>query len=205
MEKLLPLFFVFVITLFAGCATTNSSEQPADHRVPAVAIANVTPAASGQVPAIRMRLTSEAEIYIGTPYASPPNPPRNFDCSSFVSHVYAKFGHLLPRVSSAYGNVGTRIDWKDAQPGDILVFSRVKGSSAVDHVAMLWKKSDSGDLAGSQIIHSASINTGASMLRGNPNSRTGVVITQLGLRGDGRIENEYFYQRYMFSTRVLKE
>jgi cell wall-associated NlpC family hydrolase len=101
--------------------------------------------------------------------------------------------------------VGTRIKWEDIQPGDLLVFSRAKGSSSIDHVAMLWKKCDSGNLAGSQIIHAASINTGVSMLRGNPDTRTGVVITQLGLRGDGIIDNEYFYQRYMFSTRVLNE
>ena len=43
------------------------------------------------------------------------------------------------------------------------------------------------------------------MQRGNPETRTGVVITQLGLRGDGVVGNEYFYQRFMYCTRVLKE
>jgi cell wall-associated NlpC family hydrolase len=100
--------------------------------------------------------------------------------------------------------VGARIAWKDAQPGDILVFARVKGSNAVDHVAILWQKSASGELAGSQVIHAASINTGTSMIRGNPDTKTGITITQLGLRGDGIIENEYFYQRFMYCTRVLK-
>jgi hypothetical protein len=42
------------------------------------------------------------------------------------------------------------------------------------------------------------------MQRGNPDTKTGIVITQLGLRGDGRVENEYFLQRFMFCVRVLK-
>jgi cell wall-associated NlpC family hydrolase len=111
---------------------------------------------------------------------------------------------VLPRSSSAYSTVGTRIDWKDAKQGDILAFGRVKGSTAIDHVALLWKKSDTGELAGSWIIHAASINTGASMLHGNPNTKTGVVITELGLRGDGITEREYFFQRFSFCARVLE-
>jgi len=193
MKKLFLLIFLCIFVPLAGCATAQSEEYPEgryNHF-------------SDQLTMARLLLTREAATFIRTPYASPPNVPYSFDCSSFVSHVYDQFGHTLPRTTSAYANVGTRIDWEDALPGDILVFVRERGSNALDHVAILWKKSESGRLAGSWIIHSASINTGKSMQRGHPDTRTGVVITQLGLRGDGIIENEYFYRRYVYCIRVL--
>ena len=152
----------------------------------------------------RARLLREAENYIGVRYSSPPNTPSSFDCSSFVSYVYSKFGYTLPRATSSYSSVGTKIDFKNAQPGDIIVFSNVKGTNRVDHVAILYQKSKSGNLVGSWLIHAASINTGTSMIKGNQSTKTGVVITELGLRGDGRVDDEYFYQRYMYTTKVLK-
>ena len=191
--KKLFLFSVCAFILSAGCATAK----------PAASVNNRLPPAA-DLSTTRLLVTMEAATYMRTPYASPANIPLTFDCSSFVSYVYGQFGYNLPRATSAYQNVGTKIEWKDALPGDILVFAEGKGSSRIDHVAMLWKKSDSGALAGSWIIHAASINTYSSMQRGNPDTRTGVVITQLGLRGDGIVENEYFYQRFMFCTRVLE-
>ncbi len=47
--------------------------------------------------------------------------PSGFDCSGFVSYVYAKFGVSLPRSSSAYWGVGVTVS--SPQPGDIIVSS----------------------------------------------------------------------------------
>jgi len=187
MKKL--LIFLCVSFLFLRCTETASGSTPANE----------------PLSERRVLLTREAARHIGTPYASPSSPPRTFDCSSFVSHVFAQLGYSLPRVSFAYAYVGTRIDWRYALPGDILVFSRTRGSPFISHVAILWERCSTGNLAGSSIIHSASINTGRSMLQGNTVTRTGVVVTQLGLRADGIIENEYFFQRFKFVTRVLRD
>jgi cell wall-associated NlpC family hydrolase len=204
MKNFLLFCAMLSLIVLAGCATAKAGEPPVEN--PAIVpLSEAPPLASNHLSVTRLLFTREAATYMRAPYASPPNVPLAFDCSSFVSHVYAQFGYTLPRSSAAYNDVGTRINWEDALPGDILVFARAKGSTAIDHVAMLWKKSDSGELAGSWIIHAASINTGTSMQRGNHDTRVGIVITQLGLRGDGIIENEYFYQRFMFCTRVLEE
>ena len=202
MQRLTPLFLVCAFVLVSGCV----SAEPAVSGLPAMLIEGLpVVAVPDSLSEVRLLLTREAATYMRTPYRSPPNPPFTFDCSGFISYVYAQFGYPLPTVTAAYTNVGTRINWEDALPGDILVFAELKDESKVDHVAMLWKKSDTGDLAGSWLIHASSINTSISMQRGNPETRTGVVITQLGLRGDGNTDNEYFYQRYMFCIRVLQE
>jgi cell wall-associated NlpC family hydrolase len=192
----IPLFLAASFFLLAGCVTVQPA-QPGESESPLEKSGN-RPSEQGQ------QVTKKAAEYLRTPYRSPPDVPKSFDCSSFVKYVYAQFGYNLPAATAAYGDVGTRIDWKDALPGDILVFANVKGSSKIDHVAILWKKSANGELAGSWVIHAASINTGTSMKEGDPNTKTGIVITELGLRGDGIKENEYFYQRYMYCTRVLK-
>jgi cell wall-associated NlpC family hydrolase len=185
--KICPVFFsILLIAGFVGIKPATAQDALA--------------AASW---AQRLSILEQAATYLGTPYASPPNVPNNFDCSGFVSYIFAQFGYTLPPTTSSYGSVGTSVSWEDTIPGDLLIFSSTKGSSTVNHVAILWEKGANGDLAGSWIIHSASINTGKSMLYGDPSTKTGVVITQLGLRGDGIIENEYFYQRYMHSIRVL--
>jgi len=65
-------------------------------------------------------IIAEASKYVGYPYVSGgSSPDTGFDCSGFVSYVYAQFGISLPRSSGAYYNIGTRVD--TPQPGDIIV------------------------------------------------------------------------------------
>lgn len=80
---------------------------------PAANSSNVKAAISGSA------IIAEAAKYVGTPYRSGGSTPSGFDCSGFVSYVYAKFGISLPRSSGAYYNVGTRVS--SPQPGDIIV------------------------------------------------------------------------------------
>ncbi len=60
-----------------------------------------------------------AARYVGVPYVYGGSTPDGFDCSGFVSYVYAQLGISLPRSSGAYYDVGTRVS--EPQPGDIIV------------------------------------------------------------------------------------
>lgn len=60
-----------------------------------------------------------AARYVGVPYVAGGSTPDGFDCSGFVQYVYAQLGISLPRSSSAYYDVGTRVT--EPQPGDIIV------------------------------------------------------------------------------------
>lgn len=52
------------------------------------------------------------------------------DCSGFVQLIYAEFGITLPRATWEQENIGTKVEEKNMQPGDLVFFS------AYEHVGI---------------------------------------------------------------------
>lgn len=99
---------------------------------------------------IAQEIINYAYQFLGNPYVYGGNSLTNgTDCSGFCKLIYAQFGYSLPRYSLAYPNAGTRIDYRDAQPGDILVYRYGDGSG---HVAIY--------IGNGKIIHASTPKTG---------------------------------------------
>ncbi len=94
--------------------------------------------------------------YLGCPYSWGGRDPSGFDCSGFVSYVYAHFGITLNRVAQDQAKNGYGVSASELQPGDILCF--YSGSSYIGHVGIY--------IGFGKFIHAQ-------------NSATGVVITDL--------------------------
>jgi len=73
-----------------------------------------------------------AARYVGVPYVAGGASPDGFDCSGFVSYVYAQLGISLPRSSGDYYNVGVRVT--EPLPGDIIVSPGHVGIYAGDNL-----------------------------------------------------------------------
>ncbi len=90
-----------------GTGGGTSSARPVAHS------ADVAQAIAGS------SIVAEAAKYVGIRYKSGgKSPDTGFDCSGFVSYVYAQFGYSLPTSSGGYKSIGTRVD--SPLPGDII-------------------------------------------------------------------------------------
>jgi cell wall-associated NlpC family hydrolase len=156
-------------------------------------------------PSKRVAIIAEAEKYIDRPYVRRPRAPRNFDCSSFVCYVYRRaVGMTLPNHSVDYRTIGVKIDFKDARPGDLVLFTSQPHGKRINHVAIIYKMSETGEMRGTWLIQAVSDPTYSSTIKGNPHT-AGVKITELGKRNDHKWKREYFLARVAGVYRVLNE
>lgn len=86
-----------------------------------------------------MELTEYARKFLGTRYRAGGKRPGGFDCSGLVGYVFAHFGMKLGASSAAQSAEGAPVDPADLRPGDLLFFSRARGTSRVGHVGMVTK------------------------------------------------------------------
>jgi cell wall-associated NlpC family hydrolase len=61
--------------------------------------------------------------YLGVPYVWGGSTPRGFDCSGFVSYVFAQIGVSVPHSSYSQFGMGTSISISALQPGDLVFFT----------------------------------------------------------------------------------
>jgi cell wall-associated NlpC family hydrolase len=188
---------LLALPFFMSCVTVMPGNPPPPISAPVSAPENTAE--------VRQAVLNEGEKYIDVPYGSPPNVPATFDCSGFINYTFTRAANIpLSPSTKAYLGLGREIEFKDAKPGDILVFASQPGGSNVDHVAILYKKSESGELRGSWLLHAVSIPIQTAAIKGDP-YKDGVKIGELGKRGDGVWQNEYFLSRYMTTRRVIEE
>jgi hypothetical protein len=83
-------------------------------------------------------LIAYAERFIGTPYHWGGTSPSGagWDCSGFVQYVFKRQGINLPRTSQEQYLVGTAVQYRDAQPGDLLFFHYRGGQAGANHVGI---------------------------------------------------------------------
>ena len=61
--------------------------------------------------------------FVGNPYVWGGTSLTNgADCSGFVQAVYANFGVVMPRTSSAMRSAGTEVSYSEAVPGDVVCY-----------------------------------------------------------------------------------
>ena len=103
------------------------------------------------------KIVTLARSLIGKPYkygAKPEEAPDFFDCSSFIQYLFKEVGIELPRSTIMQAEVGTPVDIKDIQPGDLLFLHGVRGfynrnfPQGIGHVILY--------IGGGRTVHAAS-------------------------------------------------
>lgn len=94
-----------------------------------------------------INLVEMSKRYIGIHYQVAGKTPIGFDCSGFVGFLFKKYaGISLPGSSDTMFEIGTSIERKDLQSGDLVFFKT--GSKTISHVGIY--------IGNNEFIHSAS-------------------------------------------------
>lgn len=109
---------------------------------------------------VRVEICQYAKQFLGNPYVwGGTSLTKGADCSGFVQSIFKKYGVSLPRTSQTQANVGTRIQYSEIQPGDLIFYAK---GGTINHVAIY--------IGGGQVIHASSPKTGIKI--SNYNYRT---------------------------------
>jgi cell wall-associated NlpC family hydrolase len=90
---------------------------------------------------------------VGIPYKWAGETTAGFDCSGFVQYVYKKVGIKLPHNANKISYLGTEVNEKDAQPGDIILFGTRKGKEHRAYHAGIIYENKNGQI---RVIHCVS-------------------------------------------------
>ena len=109
-------------------------------------VMSVTPAGTAQAASSSYAATTGQKVvnygkkFLGTPYefGAATNTTSVFDCSSFMKHIFGKYGVTLPRTAAAQSKMGKAVSKANLKVGDLVFFSsgsRANGKN-VTHVAV---------------------------------------------------------------------
>jgi len=77
-----------------------------------------------------------AEQFLGLPYVWAGTSGCGFDCSGFMYSLHRVNDIFIPRDTPEQAAAGKHLAYKDAKPGDLLLFAYEKGKGEIHHVGM---------------------------------------------------------------------
>lgn len=142
----LSLYIVFFVTILCSSFTLKKNQV------------EVNPIATAQNKIDRDSIIVYAKQYLGIPYLYAGNDPKKgFDCSGFVNYIFKNYGITLPRSSSGFKNLGTKLAPEDFKVGDVLVFYGYRNKTIVGHVGIICEANGMH----SKFIHASSGKAGS--------------------------------------------
>ena len=99
---------------------------------------------------VRVDMVQYAKQFVGNPYVwGGTSLTHGTDCSGFTMSIYSKYGVSLPHHAASQAQMGTKVDFGSAQPGDLVFYAK---NGSINHVAMY--------IGNGQVIHASSPKTG---------------------------------------------
>jgi cell wall-associated NlpC family hydrolase len=190
------LFFIF----FLGCCQKRNNEKITIQQTIHDSLLNTTPVSNDTItkktadsiiiPEKNIKrvfydqekndsIVNFAETLLGIPYKyASTNPAEGFDCSGFITYVFAHFKITVPRSSVDFTNTGKQINLPDAKRGDLILFTGTDSTQKiVGHMGIVTENMDT-----LKFIHSTS------------GRQYGVTITAL---------NDYYKGRFVKVIRYI--
>lgn len=148
---------------------------------------------------LRNIISKYAQDQLGKPYKYAAAGPDQFDCSGLILHTFNTAGVQVPRTSQAQSEVGTLVDKKDLQVGDIVFFDTRNTANLKDisintsDTLTLFdgENLDKNTFKLGKVTHSGIYIGDGKFVHASSGSVMKVVVEDL--------ESKYFAQRYLFA------
>jgi cell wall-associated NlpC family hydrolase len=143
-----PAIFLFVSATLTGCASTGAVPTP----FPQPGASTGHPATNRErnpdavADAAGHTLAGTALALRGSPYRNGGSDPTGFDCSGFVTYVFAQHGVTVPRSVSEQYRLGRSVVGDRLEPGDLVFFATVSRNAS--HVGIA--------IGGDEFVHAPS-------------------------------------------------
>ena len=113
---------------------------------------------------VRVDLVQYAKQFVGNPYVWGGTSLTNgADCSGFTLSIFKKYGVSLPHHAASQAQLGTKVDYSSAQPGDLVFYAK---NGRINHVAIY--------IGNGQVIHASSPKTGIKISSWNYRTPAGI-------------------------------
>ncbi len=113
---------------------------------------------------VRVDLVQYAKQFVGNPYVWGGTSLTNgADCSGFTLSIFKKYGVSLPHHAASQAQLGTKVDYSSAQPGDLVFYAK---NGRINHVAIY--------IGNGQVIHASSPKTGIKITSWNYRTPAGI-------------------------------
>lgn len=113
---------------------------------------------------MRVDLVQYAKQFVGNPYVwGGTSLTKGADCSGFTLSIYKKYGVSLPHHAASQAQMGTKVDYNSAQPGDLVFYAK---NGRINHVAIY--------IGNGQVIHASSPKTGIKISSWNYRTPAGI-------------------------------
>lgn len=113
---------------------------------------------------VRVDLVQYAKQFVGNPYVwGGTSLTKGADCSGFTLSIYKKYGVSLPHHAASQAQMGTKVDYNSAQPGDLVFYAK---NGRINHVAIY--------IGNGQVIHASSPKTGIKISSWNYRTPAGI-------------------------------
>lgn len=113
---------------------------------------------------VRVDLVQYAKQFVGNPYVWGGTSLTNgADCSGFTLSIYKKYGVSLPHHAASQAQLGTKVEYSSAQPGDLVFYAK---NGRINHVAIY--------IGNGQVIHASSPKTGIKISSWNYRTPAGI-------------------------------
>lgn len=141
------VLLLLVSGVFAGCASTGA--VPAPFPRPGAPVPEAPPSdpeSNAVVDRTGYGIAGTALALRGAPYRNGGSDPSGFDCSGFVTYVFAQHGFAMPRTVGEQYQAGRSVGPTQLEPGDLVFFSTV--SAGASHVGIA--------IGGDEFVHAPS-------------------------------------------------